>query len=127
MDDYQNQDLDNLNPLQTKEDQEMVSKKFKLFGWSIPEDPKLRLLLGLGTVVLLLLIIAMITSFARRTPRAPGRVAPTPTSNVTPLPTEVADTRRLPQDLKDKFHEVDNNVNTGINFNPPQIDTEVGL
>ncbi|MFA5895099.1 MAG: hypothetical protein WC851_04960 [Candidatus Shapirobacteria bacterium] len=127
MDDYQNQDLDNLNPLQTKEDQELVNKKFKLFGWSLPEDPKLRLLVGLGAVVLLLLLLAMITSFARRTPRAPGRVTPTPTPDITPLPTENPDTTKLPQDLRDKFQEVDNNVNTGINFNPPQIDTEVGL
>lgn len=127
MDDYQNQDLDNLNPLRTKEDQEMISKKFKPLGLSLPEDPKLRLLVGLGAVVLLLLIIAMITSFSRRTPRAPSRVAPTPTANITPLPTENPDTTKLPQDLRDKFQEVDNNVNTGINFNPPQIDTEVGL
>lgn len=127
MDAYQNQDLDNLNPLQTKEDQELVNKQFKLFGLAMPEDPKMKLLVGLGAFVVLLLIIAMITSFSRRTPRAPARVSPTPTINITPLPTEVSDTRRLPQELKDKFQEVDNNVNTGINFNPPQIDTEVGL
>jgi hypothetical protein len=127
MDVYQNQDLDNLNPLQTKEDAELVKKKFKLFGFSLPEDPKMRLLYILGGVVGLLLLIAMITSFSRRTPRAPTRVSPTPTPNVTPLPTENPDTNKIPQDLRDKFIEVDNNVNTGINFNPPQIDTEVGL
>ncbi len=127
MDTYQNQDLDNLNPLQTTEDKEIVQKKFKLFGWSLPQDPKLKLLVILGGVVVFLLIISLITTLSRRTPKPPARVSPTPTPNITPLPTENPDTTKLPQETRNKFQEIDNNINTGINFNPPQIDIEVGL
>ena len=127
LDTYQNQDLDNLNPLQTKDDKTAVNKNLRLFGQSLPKDPKIRLLLILTGVVLLLLIISLFTTLSRRTPRPPSRVSPTPSPDITPLPTEVANTISIPTDLKEKFREIDNNINTNINFNPPQIDTDVGL
>jgi hypothetical protein len=127
LDVYQNQELDNLNPLQTKEDREIVKKTFKFLGLSISEDPKIRLLIILGIIVVLLLIASIITSMSRRTPTAPARVSPTPSPNVTPLPSEISNLTRLPEDLKTKFKAIDDNINTNIDFSPPQIDTEVGL
>ena len=127
LDTYQNQDIDNLNPLQTKEDAAIAKKNLRLFGLTLPEDPKVKLLLILSSIVVLLLIISLFTTLSRRTPKPPSRTVPTPTPNVTPLPTEVADTTNIPADIKDKFKEIDININTTVDFNPPQIDTEVGL
>lgn len=126
-DTYQNQDLDNLNPLQTPEDKAEYDKHLRLFGISISNDPKIRLLIGLGVIVVLLLIASIFTSASRRTPKAPTRITPTPTVEITPLPTEITNITKLPEELTTKFSQIDSNINSSVNFNPPQIDIEVGF
>jgi hypothetical protein len=114
---YQNQDLDNINPLQTDQ-----SKKF-----SLPKDPKIRILIILGIIVVLLLIASIFTSSSKKTVRPPARIIPTITPNITPLPTEITDISSLPLEIKKNLEDVDIKINTSIEFNPPQIDTEIGL
>lgn len=125
-DNYQTPDISQQNPLQTEQDKQVLNKKTQLFGLNLPQDPKMKLLLILGAVIVVLLVLSLFTT-KRRTPRAPSRVNPTPTSNVTPIPTEISDITKLPDGLKEKFQNADNQVNSQVNFAPPQIDTEVGL
>jgi len=121
---YQNQDLENVNPLHVSEeitDQKQPTKKF-----SLPSDPKLKLLLILCIVVVVLFFISIVITIVRGIKPAPIEPKTTPTPRVTPLPTEIADINKIPNDLKQKFNQVDTDTQIKINFPPPQIDTEIG-
>jgi hypothetical protein len=114
---YQNQDLENTNPIQIT--QEINATKQ-------PKDPKIKLLIILSGIIVLLLIITTIISINNSgTPRV-VRVAE-PTIIITPRPTDLPVTNIIPENLQKKFDQLDNNIRTGIDFPPPQIDTEIGL
>lgn len=124
---YQNQDLENQNPLKPADDAQKNPNSAKILGIVLPADPKIRLLIILGSIILLLLVISLIVSSSRKIPRPPARTAPTPTLAITPFPTEDPEVGKIPDDLKAKFSDVDHDINTQIDFNPPQIDPDIGL
>ena len=121
---YQNQDLNNVNPFQPRVTTPEVEKKAKKFA--IPNDPKIKLLIILSGIVAILLVLSLIVTVVRNSkPKISSQAIPT--STPIPQPTDIPDNTSVPQDLFTKFDEVNKNTQVNINFDPPQIDTTVGL
>ncbi|MFZ2153175.1 MAG: hypothetical protein WAV41_03915 [Microgenomates group bacterium] len=119
---YQNQDISGTNPLENTPVETTSKKPLK-----IPSDPKIRIIIILGAIVFVLLLISLVTTFFRKISPTPIRNTPTPIITTIPLPTENTEVNNIPPELQDKFTQIDNHINTNINFIPPQIDTEIGL
>lgn len=92
-----------------------------------PKDPKIKLLMILGIIIVILLIISALVSFTRKKqPPTFPRPKTTPTESII-RPTDIPEASVIPQELKNQFDRADSDNQININFPPPQIDPEIGL
>jgi len=126
---YQNQDLGEMNPLMVDAEEETASQesKPKSSKFTLPDDPKTKLLIILIGVVIFLFVISIPITIFRNIQLISKRPVTKPTPALTPRPTEVTDISKIPEELRVKFEKVDKEIQTNINFPPPQIDTEIGF
>lgn len=118
---YQNRDLDNLNPFTPRANTTDLEVK------NTPKsDPKVRLLVILGIIVVILSVLSLAVNILRRRQSTVGSDT-VPTITSAPLPTDIPDSVSLPADLKTNFDNLNKSTQTSINFDPPQIDTTIGL
>ena len=125
---YQNREIDQPNPLAAEESSSTapVQDSKKDTQKSPPADPKIKILLFLGILIIVLFLISFIiaqvrTSSQKNTPLT----TPTPVTVLTPAPTDIPQTS-IPDELKSQFDQIDTNNQTEIDFSPPQFDTTVG-
>jgi hypothetical protein len=115
---YQNREIGNSNPLTGTASP--VKNKFQL-----PSDPKIKILLISGMVIIFLLITSAIVSLSRKSSSQTGSATPTPTAISASAPTEIPDSA-IPTELKSKFDQINKYNQTNIHFSPPQIDSKIG-
>ena len=122
---YQNQDLITNNPF-TPRGQVTPGGTPTPNKFTLPKDPKIRLLIILAAVVVFLLLLSTIVTAVRQSTR---NTTPVKIARVTqaPQPTDIPNTSSFPQDLKDQFDAADKNTQKQVIFDPPQIDNSIGL
>ena len=126
---YQNQDLGTRNPFTPVEAEptETHSEPTKPTKFKIPSDPKIKLLLVLGIIIIILSILSLVVTAIRKSQLKGPVVRATPTpAAITIQPTETP-IITIPLDLNAKFEKIDKNTQTDIQFTPPQIDPDIGL
>ncbi len=123
---YQNKDLTNVNPLPPEPIGETETENSKKTSVSspLPKKTKLLIILGIFTVVLIVLsfLVAQIKSSKTSVQSV---VTPIPIPILTPAPTDIPETN-IPQDLREKFNQIDTLNQTKVDFPPPQIDAKIG-
>jgi predicted PurR-regulated permease PerM len=115
----QNQDIETMNPLLV-ETSPIPQKSL------IPSDPKIRLLIILVTIVLILGIISIFVTIFKKPIVTNTKPLPTPTNTVIVRPTITSTIINMPENISQKFAQIDKNNQTNTNFDPPQIDTTIG-
>lgn len=126
---YQNPEIEVRNPFATTQVPEIntqpskpPSKKF-----SLPNDPKIKLLIILGVIILFLSLISVVITAIRKSQLKPSPVKPTPTMTyTTPVPTDPP-TLSMPPEINTQFENIDTSTKKNIQFDPPQIDPDIGL
>ena len=116
---YQNIDTPNTNPLTPEVSPVKKTKR------SFPKDPKIRLLLVLGIIVLVLLVLSLVVSLFRpKTPSPGSNITVTPTSKpvISPTQTNIG----IPTQFVEKFNQIDKQINTTEDFLPPSFDQTIG-
>jgi hypothetical protein len=112
---YQNIDTPINNPLEIPKE----PVKFKL---NI-KDPKIKLLLILGIILIILGILSIIVTITRKKPISTINV-PTPTPAITVIPT--IKESNIPTQFIDKFDQIEKKLQIDEDFSPPQVDTTIG-
>lgn len=114
---FQNNDQHLDNPLN-----EPIVQKNK---FTLPKDKRILALIGLGVVILILLVIALIVTSSRKTPKnnLPPTSTPTetPTQIITPTPIAV------PTEFQTIINQINQSLNPTPEVFPPQIDDTIGL
>lgn len=124
---YQNQDLNSNNPLLTEASSTLAktptSNKFQL-----PQDPKIKILIILGIIVLMLSILSGVIFVVKKnsTTTQTPIIQPTPTAVVIVEPTITTINPNIPENIRNKFEQIDKNNQVNPSFDPPQIDTTIG-
>lgn len=117
---YQNREISEPNPLAPVKEPDLpldnTPKK--------PLDLRIKLLIILGSIIVLLLIASVIVSVVRNTSKTAPTVEPTITPSLEPSPTIV--TSIIPTEFQEKFTQIDQYNQSTVNFNPPQVDTTIG-
>lgn len=129
---YQNQDLETPNPLRVSIGEDLTSSPPITNKSTSPlksalQTSKIKLLIILSVIVAILFVLSILITIFRSIRPTPRSATTTPTPIITPLPTDITDNERIPADFKTKFNQVDNDSRININFNPPQIDPNIGL
>ena len=123
---YQNPDLDNQNPLIPTEpiNPNNQSPEKKL---SLPKDPKVKIAFILGIITVILLITSFIlTSIKKSVIITTPNPKPSPINTPAPTGPDGTGYSEIPDSYKEKFKNVDQLIQTNIDFNPPQITDDVG-
>ena len=108
------------NPLVTAPVSETNAKnKFK-----IPTDPKLRILYGLASVILILVPLSLVSIIIRKQPNTPQNLVITPTTQPSPTPTSAI---AIPNDLQFKLDQISKLSLSPETVPAPQIDDTVGI
>ncbi len=115
---YQNIDISQNNPLGFQEEVPSAPKsKIKL-------SPKIIILIALGIFIFILFIISLIVTSRRKNENL---VLP----SITPLPTEkivpTVSKSLLPEAYREKFENIENNLNQDLEIETPAIDLQIGL
>jgi hypothetical protein len=123
---YQNRDQSDLNPLVTPENStDQITDNTKKLN--IPKDPKIKILIIMGVIVLILLIISIfVTAIKKSNPKPTSQPTPTPVNTPSPLGPDGTGNSNIPESYKTKFDVIDKKNQTDVNFNPPQITDDVG-
>lgn len=111
---YQNIDTPLKNPLEIPKKEPF---KFDL------KDPKIKILFILGIIIVILVILSILTIVLRKPPQKIVQPTPTPTTSIKPTVVESI----VPAEFVDKFNQIENDLKRDESFQPPQIDTEIGL
>jgi len=118
---YQNVDSLQNNPLDNSPSPTPVTP----LGKKIPlDDPKIVILLVLGTITVILLITSLIINIIRQKNQKIIPV-PTPTPSEIPLPT--TSNSLIPDIYQDKFKKLEDSFNYDLDLEVPAIDIETGL
>jgi hypothetical protein len=119
---YQNREIGEINPLLRSQEIDLpVDTKTS----KPPLSPKIIILIILGAIIVLLLIISLIISLVNHSPKTASPSKPTPSSSFTESPTDIPNSA-IPTEFREKFDQIDQNNQTDLNFNPPQIDPNIG-
>lgn len=118
---YQSPTTNPENPLVSNiENQPSVkSKKF-----TIPKDPKIKILLALSVVLVILLIAALVATIVRNAKPRVQTNRPVPTQSPSPTPTVPA---IIPTQYLQDFQKAEQEVGVSTEIAPPKIDEEIGL
>lgn len=124
---YQNPEITQNNPLHTQSEitspaQDPAKKQSK---FTIPSDPKIRILLVMVIIIIVLLLISLVVSVTRGSNVPKLRPTPTPKMGAA-IPT-ITPPAFIPDDIRNQFSEIDNQLKTEVKFNPPQIDETIGM
>ncbi len=123
--DYQNPDINSNNPLSPVLEQSLNSQN--LLAKYLPKDPKLRIIVILGIITLGLLIVSLIVTKIRQlNPPLVSQPTPTPINTPVPLGPDQTGYSSIPDKYKVNFDIIDKEIQTEINFNPPQITDDIG-
>lgn len=119
---YQNREIGAPNPLvpTADPDSSIETKSPKL-----PLNPKIKWLIILGVFIALLLLVSLIISLLKNIPQITSIPTPTPPAFSDLSPTDIPNSA-IPTKFRDKFDQIDQNNQTDLNFNPPQIDPNIG-
>lgn len=129
---YQNPDLEVRNPFANSVTPEPQSPdtptviKPNTRNFSIPKDPKVKILIILVIIIAVLSVLSFVITIFRKSQLKPVVVKPTPVIQTTPVPTETP-ALTMPVEINTKFEKIDQNTKTSIQFDPPQIDPDIGL
>lgn len=119
---YQNIDIPQNNPLNFSQTENHVSPPKK----KIPlNNPKVVILLVLGTIIIILLIASLIISLIRQSSQK-NTSTPTPTSTPSEIPLPTSQSSLVPTIYQDEFEKLEKSFNLDIDLEPPIIDIEVG-
>lgn len=124
---YQNIDIPSTNPLEPESSQilEKTKKTGILTALKNIKDPKIKMLLILGIILIILLVVSLIVTLFRKTPSiVKEKINPTPIPQITLTPTK---TSSIPPEFVSKFNQIEEKLKLDENFEPPQIDSETGL
>lgn len=122
---YQNIDAPSSNPLEQELSQPQEKKKINIFeALKNIKDPKIKILLILGIVLIILLALSLIVTVFRKKPTIEQIAVPTPIPQISPVPTR---TSNIPIEFIDKFNQIEEKLKLNEDFQPPQIDSETGL
>ena len=94
------------------------------------KNPKIIILIVLGSIVALLLIAALIVSATKdiKPPTKRGNtITPTPTPNAEIITTPTPITSQIPQEFQTQFNEIEKENTNLRNLPPPQIDVQIGI
>jgi hypothetical protein len=116
---YQNREIGDLNPLIPSETADITPPVKQ------PMNFKLKLLVTLGIFIVSLSVVGLVISLIKKSRSTPAAPAPLPDITQTQLPTGTPDST-IPTEFKDKFSQIDQYNKTDVNFNPPQIDPNIG-
>lgn len=131
---YQNLDIGARNPFAPIDPEPTIDPQDKPKSspksnksFQMPSDPKLKLLIILGVTIAVLSLLSLIVTVVRKsqlqpTVRPTATPAPTHPPEATPTP-DVS----IPIEITDKFNKIDRNTQVIIDFQPPQIDPDIGL
>jgi flagellar basal body-associated protein FliL len=129
---YQNPDLEVRNPFadsvvpEPQSPNTPTAAKPNNKNFSIPKDPKIKILIILVVIIAVLSVLSFIITIFRKSQLKPVIVEPTPIIETTPVPTETP-ALTMPAEINAKFEKIDQNTRTNIQFDPPQIDPDIGL
>ena len=119
---YQNREMSNPNPLapteKTKPTDNSETPK-------IPSNPKVKWLIYLVIFIAFLLFISLIASLVKKTPLTSPNSKPTTSPDIILTPTSPPNIA-IPTSYQDKFNQIDQDNQTDIKFDPPQIDPNIG-
>lgn len=122
---YQNIDVPSSNPLEQELSQPQEKKKTNIFeALKNIKDPKIKILLILGIILIILLVLSLIVTVFRKKPAINQLAVPTPIPQISPVPTK---TSSIPTEFIDKFNQIEERLKLNESFTPPQIDSETGL
>lgn len=111
----QNIDQDQSNPLGSN-----PHPSLKTF--SLPKNPKVKILIGLGAFILILLIVSLIIPQKK----LPGKIVSKPT--IVPKTTSIPiDNSQIPTQFQEKFQNIQQQLNQKEDFPFPVIDPDIGL
>lgn len=114
---YQNIDLPQSNPLDTKEEITEISVKKTL-------NPKILIIIIFGSIILILLFISLITTQTRK--KYSNGLKSTPTS-IAPLATPTTNDSLIPIQYQQSFKQLEQSFSQDPDLSVPQIDTQIGL
>jgi hypothetical protein len=111
----QNIDQDQSNPLGANTIPSL--KKF-----SFPNNPKVRILIGLGAFIFILLIVSLLIPQKKLPEKITSKPTSTPTISSTPV-----DNSQIPTQFQEKFQNIQNELDQKEDFPFPVIDPDIGL
>jgi len=92
--------------------------------------PKVKILIALAILIVILLFLSLIVAVVKKNNnKPPTNSTPTPilSEDLSPTPTTDPQVNKLPENYKKEFEQIDYYIQSGVNFNPPQIDIDIGL
>ncbi len=88
-------------------------------------DPKIKLLMGLTALLIFLLVLSVVFTFARKT--LPQKTPPTPTPILPSAQISPYESSQIPENLRQKFIDLETQIKKQEEFTPPLIDENIGL